>query len=212
MTELGGAGNIGKWLTDNAERLPDRTAMRFEDGDSWTYQELDGWVDAIAVRLRAGHGVARGDRVAYLGFNHPGMVALLFACARLGAVLVPLNWRLTANELAYMVVDCEPKVLYFDAAHEDNAEYAAGAADNCILQSIQSLEEVNARPESTQIGGSLSDPVLIIYTSGTTGRPKGAMLTQQALLTNAQNSIDLHRMTSDDRVLVVLPLFHVGGL
>ncbi|NNE24808.1 MAG: AMP-binding protein [Rhizobiales bacterium] len=212
MTEAGSAGNIGNWLTDNAERLPGRTALKPEDGDGWTYKELDGWVDAIAVMLRAGHGVARGDRVAYLGLNHPAMVVLLFACARLGAVLVPLNWRLTAHELAYMVADCEPKVLYFDDAHEENAEFAADAADNCILQSIQSLEAANVRPESTQTGGALSDPVLIVYTSGTTGRPKGAILTQQALLTNARNSIALHRLTSDDRVLVVLPLFHVGGL
>ena len=212
MTEAGGAGNIGSWLTGNAERLPGRTALRFEDGRNWTYQELDEWADAIAVMLRAGHGVARGDRVAFLGFNHPAMVALLFACARLGAILVPMNWRLTANELAYIVADCEPKVLFFDAVHEEIAELAVSAVDGCFLQSIQSLDGVNAKPESTQSGGSLSDPVLIIYTSGTTGRPKGAVLTQQALLINAHNSVDLHRMTSDDRVLVVLPLFHVGGL
>lgn len=212
MTEADSADNIGGWLTRNANRLPGRAALSFEDGRSWTYQELDEWADAIAVMLRAGHGVARGDRVAVLAFNHPATVALLFACARLGAILVPLNWRLTANELAYIVADCEPKVVFFDDAHEETADHAASACDDCIVQSIQSLEGGNAKPESTQSGGVLSDPLLIIYTSGTTGRPKGAVLTQQALLTNAHNSIDLHRLTADDRVLVVLPLFHVGGL
>ncbi|MGI9463732.1 MAG: class I adenylate-forming enzyme family protein, partial [Aestuariivirgaceae bacterium] len=89
-----------------------------------------------------------------------------------------------------------------------------------VAQSVDGLKVLpladidNAQPREKPGGsaGSLADPVLIIYTSGTTGRPKGAVLTQQALVTNAIGSVDLHKMAADDRVLVVLPLFHVGGL
>lgn len=204
-------GDIGGWLSSNAEKLPGQTALIFEDGRSWTYQDLSEWADATAVMLRDDHQVGRGDRVAFLGFNHPAMVALLFACARLGAILVPLNWRLTANELAYIAADCEPNVLFFDETYEDTASTVADAASGCVACPIDRLQEA---PTKGLVAGEgrLGDPVLIIYTSGTTGRPKGAVLTQQALLTNAWNSIDLHRMTAEDRVLVVLPLFHVGGL
>ncbi len=211
MTEELNGGDIGGWLCANAAKLPGKTALEFADGRSWTYAELDAWTDAIAVMLREDHDVERGDRVAFLGFNHPALVALLFACARLGAILVPLNWRLTASELSYIVDDCTPKALFFDAEHEETAAVAAAACKDCSGHSIEVME-ANLSGTLSAPEGRLVDPLLIIYTSGTTGRPKGAVLTQQALLTNAWNSIDLHQLTADDRVLVVLPLFHVGGL
>lgn len=211
MTEALDKRNIGGWLTDNASKAAGKVALKFEDGRQWTYEDLSLWSDAIAVSLRDEHQVGRGDRVAFLGFNHPAMVALLFACAKLGAILVPLNWRLTANELAYIAEDCGPNVLFFDAEHNETALVAADAAPGCVAQSVERLE-ATASAVLSNAAGSLDDPLLIIYTSGTTGRPKGAVLPQQALLTNALNSIDLHEMTADDTVLVVLPLFHVGGL
>ncbi|MGI9465068.1 MAG: AMP-binding protein, partial [Aestuariivirgaceae bacterium] len=162
MTEEAG-DNIGSWLIDNVNKAEGKSAVHFEDGRSWSYGDLDRWSDAIAVMLGDQHGVGQGDRVAYLGFNHPAMIALLFACARLGAILVPLNWRLTPNELAYIAVDCGPKALFFGPEYEETAGVVCSAATGCTLCSVDRLEEAPiARLSGSK--GSLSDPLLIIYT------------------------------------------------
>ncbi len=201
MTDI---ANIGDWLR---QAPVEKTALVFEDGRSWTYSDLDRWANGIAGTLRDQHGVTRGDRVAFLGFNDPAMIALLFACARLGAILAPLNWRLAAAEIGFIVEDCAPKVLFFSDEFEE-------AAAQCLCASKQrdALEGLDGSDVAREEPGQLSDPLLIVYTSGTTGRPKGAVLSQRALVSNAAGSVDMHRMTAADTVLVVLPLFHVGGL
>ena len=142
----------------------------------------------------------KGDRVAWLGYNSPEMLVLLFALARVGAILVPLNWRLTAAEHKAILADCSPKRIFFDADFETNAR-ALGIP-------IERLK----KKENPGTEGSDADDVLIVYTSGTTGRPKGAVLTQSALLWNGFNSIHAHDLTQSDHVLTALPMFHVGGL
>ncbi len=204
MTDAPGAGNIAGWL---AKGEPDKTALSFEDGQSWTYRELGQWAAAIADHLAADHQVAKGDRVAFLGFNHPGMIALLFACARLGAILVPLNWRLAEAELGFILSDSTPNVLLCTDEFEQTAHAISQKVEN-----VSTLANLPAPSQAAPNSGSLNDELLIVYTSGTTGRPKGALLSQRALLANAEGSIHMHQMTAADRVLVVLPLFHVGGL
>jgi fatty-acyl-CoA synthase len=146
---------------------------------------------------------------------------LLYACARLGAMLVPLNWRLAVAEQLFILSDCAAKVLVLEQG------FAA------IVPALQesSLGTANVGFDFTPPGGSaydalltqghgearnphtdLSCPLLIVYTSGTTGRPKGAVLRQEALLWNGVMSQHMHGLTSDDHVLTVLPFFHVGGL
>lgn len=142
----------------------------------------------------------RGDRIAWLGYNHPDMLALLFAAARRGAILVPLNWRLTPAEHARILRDCSPRLLYADAAFESQAR-APGVAPGTWRDLGEAV-----------LSGTEDDDVLIVYTSGTTGVPKGAVLTQRALLANGANAVHAHELTQDDHVLTALPLFHVGGL
>jgi fatty-acyl-CoA synthase len=142
--------------------------------------------------------VSKGDRVAWLGYNSPEMLVLLFALARLGAILVPLNWRLTAAEHRTILADCSPKWIYSDA------DFAAHAA---TLGIPVGKPGKNSKPEGTD-----ADDVLIVYTSGTTGKPKGAVLTQSALIWNGFNSIHAHDLGQSDHVLTALPMFHVGGL
>jgi fatty-acyl-CoA synthase len=144
--------------------------------------------------------VKKGDRVAWLGYNNPDMLVLLFALARLGAILVPLNWRLAAAEHKAILADCTPKWIFCDP------EFAAHCADLGV--------PVGKRIEagSSDLQGDDGDDVLIVYTSGTTGRPKGVVLAQSALRFNAYNSIHAHDLTRADHVLTVLPLFHAGGL
>lgn len=204
MTEPSGGGNIAVWL---AQGDADKTALLFEDGRSWTYQEFDQWAAAIATYLAADHQVTKGDRVAFLGLNDPAMIALLFACARLGAILVPLNWRLAKAELGFILQDAAPTVLF---RSEEFAE--TGDAIWPAVLPVSVLNDCKASSKVAPNSGTLGDDLLIVYTSGTTGRPKGAVLSQKALLANAEGSLHMHQMTRHDRVLVVLPLFHVGGL
>jgi fatty-acyl-CoA synthase len=144
--------------------------------------------------------VCKGDRVAWLGYNSPDMLVLLFALARLGAILVPLNWRLTAAEHKSILADCSPKWLFCDAEFEVHSRTLG-------IPIGKPEKNSNFEPEGTD-----ADDVLIVYTSGTTGKPKGAVLSQAALLWNGYNSIHAHDLSQSDHVLTVLPMFHVGGL
>jgi fatty-acyl-CoA synthase len=201
--------DLSVWLEHHADFAPDRVVLHAEDGDhSWAMLRRE--VGRLAGAL-AGLGIGAGDRVAHLGYNSPLFLMLLFACARLGAILVPLNWRLAAPEHGAILANAEPKLLLHDAAF---AEHAArlGASRALAIESelaalIAAADERAADPDASD-----EQPVLIVYTSGTTGRAKGAVLTQRALLWNAVNSTLMHDLTSDDHVLTTLPLFHVGGL
>ena len=175
-----------------ASHFPSKVALHFHGG-SITYQEL--WTRIISTRL----AVKKGERVAWLGYNSPDMLVLLFALARRGAILVPLNWRLTAAEHRQVLADCTPKLLFCDAdfrAHAARLGVPLGDFDG----------------EDSSSNGNDEDDVLIVYTSGTTGKPKGAVLTQSALFWNGFNSIHAHDLSRADHVLSALPMFHVGGL
>ncbi len=212
MTEAArpGAPNIARWLARHAAFQPDAPAIVYEDAAPISYGELHRRAGAMAAHLADAHTIRPGDRIAWLGFNDPAMLVLLFACARLGAILVPLNWRLTPAELGYIAADCTPKVLFHDGDHAGIAGDIVTGPDGCPALPAPPCNKTQGAPAPD--AGRLGDPLLIVYTSGTTGRPKGAVLDQRALLANALNSIDMHGLTAADTVLVVLPLFHVGGL
>ena len=178
-----------------ARRTPFHTALHFE-GEDWTYQRLWARVEEITRGLDA----AKGERIAWLGYNSPEMLALLFAAARLGAILVPLNWRLAAAEHEEILADCAPKFLFSDV---DFREAAA------VLKAAPGRLGAGREPS---IAGSEEDDLLLVYTSGTTGKAKGAVLTQSALVWNALNSFHAHDLQASDHVLTALPMFHVGGL
>jgi fatty-acyl-CoA synthase len=195
--------NLARIVERWAEHFPAKVALHFH-GTDWTYAMLWERIEE-ATRMLASNGVAKGDRVAFLGYNHPDMLVLLFALARLGAILVPLNWRLTAAEHRVIVGDCAPRLLLYEdefKAHADALGTPARVLDG-------KWREGEASPA---LAGSDADDVLIVYTSGTTGKPKGAVLQQSALLWNGFNSIHAHDLSQADHVLNALPMFHVGGL
>ena len=195
---------IDRWIARHADHAPDRVALRFE-GAAIGYGELARRVEHMAGTLAA-RGIEHGERVAFLGANHPTQIVALAACARLGAMLVPLNWRLAVPELRFMLEDSGAALLLATREHVVQARDAA--PKGCA---VMDAEDAHGGGPN-QADGTAEDPLLLVYTSGTTGRPKGAVLDQRALLFNALNSQHMHALTPDDHVLTVLPLFHVGGL
>ena len=201
----------------NAAFAPDKTAIAFER-ERLSYAAFAARIERTATALKRELGVGRGDRVAILSLNRPDYLALLYACARLGAILVPLNWRLAVAEQLFILTDAGAKVLVLERAFEGVLHELAPAI------SVVGLDFAPPRGRAFEdlllcSGGGepnphtdLSCPLLIVYTSGTTGRPKGAVLRQEALFWNGVMSQHMHNMTSDDHVLTVLPFFHVGGL
>ena len=116
--------DISRWVRHRADCSPDRVAVHFAGADI-TYAALDRRVSRLAAALAGGLQIRPGDRVAYLGYNSPVVLELLFACARLGAIFVPLNWRLTAPEHRFVLGDAEPSALFAEPDFHARAEEAA---------------------------------------------------------------------------------------
>ncbi|HEY7246462.1 MAG TPA: AMP-binding protein [Xanthobacteraceae bacterium] len=211
--------DLSDLIERNASFTPEKAALRYA-GTSLTYAALARRIDCAARALKSELGVGRGDRVAILAANHPDYLVLLYACARLGALMVPLNWRLAVPEQLFMLADASAKALIVQDAFaviaaplrtaQPDIRVIRLAADGGgdTFEALLSAGKGDARNPHVDT----ASPLLLVYTSGTTGRPKGAVLRQEALLWNAVMSAHMHDLTAEDHVLTVLPLFHVGGL
>jgi fatty-acyl-CoA synthase len=195
----------------HARARPGAIALYFE-GRELTYAGLASGCGAAARTLWHDWAVRPGDRVAWLGANHPGQLMLLFALARIGAILLPLNIRLAPAELQAQLAECAPLHLVHDDA------MAQVARETCARTGV-ALHHVDALTDGKAGAGKLpvadaggSAPVLLVYTSGTTSRPKAAVHTQDNLLANMRIASEVQRLTQEDIVATMLPLFHVGGL
>ncbi|MGQ0550503.1 MAG: acyl-CoA synthetase [Armatimonadota bacterium] len=210
------------WLERRADLVPEGAAMI--DGEATTtYRTLRNRVAAAAGAMRA-HGVGRGDRVGILSINRSEYIEVLFAAAWLGAIAVPLNWRLTAPELAFQVGDSEPVMLFVDPELRSLAEGVRAQSEARSLGTFIAFDGEAAAPPwagsyttllrhaAAPPDGRFDDPFLIMYTSGTTGRPKGAVLTQSTQLWNAVNIGTAISLTASDVTLNALPMFHTGGI
>ncbi len=200
--------SLDGWLSKRALRSPERRALTFED-QSWTYASFDARVAALAAALRAG-GVGRGERVGYLGFNDPAFLFGLFAANRLGAVFVPLNFRLAGPELEYIINDAGVHTLLVGDEHREPAESIRDRL--CCRRYLFSDSPLGAGAVGPGAGSGADDVALIMYTSGTTGRPKGAMLTNGNLWWNNVCALLTMDFSQDDVSLNSAPLFHIGGL
>jgi len=212
--------DLSDLIERNAAFAPDKPALRF-GGQSLTYARLALRISQAARALKSQLAVRAGDRVAILAANHPDYLVLLYACARLGAMLVPLNWRLAVAEQVYIVRDASVKALAVEQAFAPVVEPLRMALPDVRMVGLDYAPAPGVAM-STLLEGAhgdgrnphvdISSPLLIVYTSGTTGHPKGAVLRQEALVWNAVMSQHMHDMTAEDHVLTVLPMFHVGGL
>ncbi|MFE9812772.1 long-chain fatty acid--CoA ligase [Streptomyces sp. NPDC005548] len=200
---------IGSWPARRARKTPHRTAL-VHGADRITYAALHERTNRLAQALRAA-GIRRGDRVAYLGPNHPSFLETLFATGLLGAVFVPLNTRLAAPEIAYQLLDSGARALLYAPG------YSPLVPQDPSLIAVEvgvNYEELLARATTGLLDEVVTpdDLCLIMYTSGTTGRPKGVMLTHANLTWNAFNVLVDHDLVADERALVSAPLFHTAGL
>ncbi len=224
-------------LSKRAELTPDREALvELPSGRRFTYAGLNRRANRLA-NLMQRLGVRPGDRVSILAHNSVFYLDLLYGLPKIGAVFAPLNWRLTARELAYIVRDCSPKVILcgpefagtlaeIKTLLAQDAGYAAASQPGTALEVVFALEGASihdallyepeleraspAEPERPPL--EADSPYCIMYTSGTTGHPKGAVLPHRQVLWNCINTVISWGLSEKDISPVLTPLFHTGGL
>ncbi len=220
--------NIAWWAQRWADLHPDKTAIIFAD-QQITYAELHKRANRASCWLQS-LGIEKGDRVAVTLNNCSDFIELFLACARLGAIFVPLNFRSAPPELDYFLKNCRPRLLVFGQEFAENvnklnfekvkpqvmlASVGNAPADAGVFDYISESAALDGQePFLTQSLGPADpeEPQVIMYTSGTTGRPKGAVLSHRKTFFNCLNADIFFKMHFDDIMLVILPLFHSGGL
>ena len=208
------------WLHHQLRVQPDALAVHdLTSQRKFSWRELNNRIDGLARQLLK-QGLAAGDRIAYLGLNSSDVVEIFFASLRIGAVYVPLNFRLTPPELSFIIGDCTPKALFYDLTFAQ----VISAIDEAVMPALRyetaldgsdSSYEASLTGDITPVtpapadGDTLS---MIMYSSGTTGKPKGVMYTRRMMLASALNLLQPSEFSPDTAVLNVMPLFHIGGM
>ncbi|MDD9801413.1 MAG: long-chain-fatty-acid--CoA ligase [Deltaproteobacteria bacterium] len=219
--------NLGLFLTKRCQLGPRREALvEVERGRRFSYAELEARSNRTANALR-GLGVGPGDRVAILMMNSAEFVESYFAIAKLGAIMVPLNWRLTPDELEFILGDAGALLLLFGSEFDDCAAELQRRALPVKLWVRAKSREAGPGPGPSQdydeltaaasdslpeIGAEGDDDLFIMYTSGTTGLPKGVVHSHDTVIAASTTILMTADMRHNDRYLALLPLFHVGAL
>ena len=221
--------NIGLLLTKRAQICPNREAcVEFERDRRFTFAELNERANRVANAL-LDKGICPGDRVAALLKNSVEFVETYFAVAKIGAVMVPVNWRLVAAEIAYILEDSGARALVYDSDFDEavNTLHRGNHGELAVEQWVRRENGDSGIPEwaldysaftaaaavtEPPIGAWDDDNLFIMYTSGTTGRPKGAVHSHEGMLWSQLTSMSTSDMRDGDRWLLALPMFHVGCL
>ncbi|BFH12120.1 AMP-binding protein [Paenibacillus melissococcoides] len=188
-----------QWFDNGCRHTPDRiAAVDWYRGLRLTYRTLHRRAERLAAALQSS-GIALGDRVAVLLHNQTEMREALLGCAMIGAIAVPLNWRLSVTELHGIMLDCEPKLMVYDADEPELSRLAAGLplADSALL-SVAALESSTDCAAVRRHHPVHGDAWMMIYTGGTTGKPKGVVLTPGYVYWNAVNTVVSWQLTADD--------------
>jgi fatty-acyl-CoA synthase len=213
------------WIAFHADRTPDKLAMIDQaTGRRFSYAEMNDRAARLAGYLQSAWGVRRGDRLAILGKNSTEYFEFQYACIKLGALMLPLNWRLAEQELRFILQDSGTVGLVYDAEFADRVpplkapplehflriDFGAPPVDTLpayesAIAASEARLEMN--PRTTH-----DDPMMIMYTAGTTGRPKGVLITHGMMLWNAVNITTPTGLNYDSVFYCVLPTFHIGGL
>lgn len=213
--------SLGDVLVANATVRPHKEAFQTLDGRSVTFVGFNCRVNRLSSSVAA-LGLKHGDRVAILSKNRPEYVET-YGLAKAGIVVVPLNWRLTPQELVTLIQHSEPKLLVVDEPHKALVDsirdqltsvkfFVFLGEKSAGWESYESLvaQGAEAEPKSR---GEADDVLCLIYTSGTTGAPKGVAITHAGALGNCRTSAtEMLQLTAEDKSMAVMPLFHVGGM
>ncbi|MFH1136801.1 MAG: long-chain fatty acid--CoA ligase [Pseudomonadota bacterium] len=215
--------NVGEWPLRWSVRAPRAICLKCGDLEL-TQQEFNLRINRLSHALLE-HGIRKGERIAALLANSHVFLEILFAASKIGAVMVPLNFRLAAPELEYILNDSEPRMLFYSPEFLPLAEALRGKTpglDSLICETaggapgdptydawIKDRDDSEPQPEA-EVG--LEDPHFIMYTSGTTGRPKGAVVRQGQTQWNAINGIHTYSINQTDVSICCAPLFHIGAL
>ncbi len=219
--------NVASWVERWADFHPNKTALIYEDQEI-SYSELLMRVEAVCVWLQS-LGIEKGDRVCVMLKNSIEFLELFLACAKLGIIFVPINFRLVGPEILYILKNSRPRLFVFGQEYWNTIENL-----NLQNQRPQILISVVGEPSSEDVldyrkecashkgerpfltsllaPADPEEPQVIMYTSGTTGRPKGAVLSHRKTFFNCLNADIFFKMHFDDIMLIVLPMFHSGGL
>lgn len=212
------------WLDRQASTRPNKVALVDVATDrKYTYAEFNERASRFAEYLRDEWKLKKGDRVAVLSQNSSEYLEMLYGCAKVGVIMVCLNWRLSVKELEFIVHDAEPEALvYTDGFISEGKELALmnSIEKTMVVGQVEAnghvaYEDALARSSGERVvmkGMKVDDAWHLLYTSGTTGRPKGVVQTFGMVLFNAVNVQLVNRLNEDDVFLNVLPFFHTGGL
>jgi len=220
--------NIAWWVQRWAELTPDKPALLFE-GKTISYGDLCRRADRTSCWLQS-IGIEKGDRVAVMLTNCPEFIDLFLACSRLGAIFVPINFRITSSELDYFIKNCRPRL--FVHGEDFSAVVNALVLESYLppmMVAVVGKTRSNGRvfdfgEASRRFDGKRAfltrslgpadpeEPQVIMYTSGTTGKPKGAVLSHRKTFFNCLNADIFFKLHPSDVMLIFLPLFHSGGL
>jgi len=220
--------NIGLLLSKRAQIDPNVEAfVEVERRRRFTFTQLNERANRIANALVA-EGVQPGDRVALLMMNGIEFIETYFGGAKIGAVIVPINWRLAPGEIAYILQDCSAHTLIYDSEFDESVqsiqggEYGEQSLERWVRKENSGerpdfaidYEEITAAASTAEPtpGAADDDLLFIMYTSGTTGRPKGAMQTHETMFWAHITTMTTSDMRGDDHFLLSLPMFHVGCL
>jgi fatty-acyl-CoA synthase len=212
----------GDWIGRWGRSFPAKEALvDVIENRRYTYGELADDVHRMAVFLSTHLGIDQGDRVAVLSFNRVEYIKLFFALSRLGAILVPLNFRLAPAEFIYYLEDAAPKAIFFDKAHRESVDgfrgkielkhYVCFDEDETVGQSLPKVWPTLSKKPPPEVEINPDDPQLIIYTSGTTGLPKGVILTHGMLTWNAINTNLGWDLRSEDKTILHAAMFYTAG-
>ncbi len=207
---------IGDYLARRCVYAPEAVAV-IDAGSTprrrITYGALDARATALARHLR-GRGIARGDRIAMLAHDGVHFYDAFFACGKLGAVFVPLNWRLHPREVETMIAQVTPKLLFFDPELAAQAAHLGELPDLPALEvsSIERITSTSAAADPVTCESlTEADTACLLFTGGTTGLPKAAQISHKQIVWNTLNT-HLADIQGSDIFVNVFPLFHTGGL